>query len=116
MTIFANIAPTPLTDGIPYATNVPITSSEADLGDGLKTPTPIPIIDGQTLVAVVKLAINGHVTGNNCFVFLQTDLGDGTWIDVAWCYFNKADGVGTSVLCGGGLGAMSNSFQQSRQQ
>lgn len=111
----ANIIPTALTDGIPYATNVPLVSTEADLGDGLKTPQPIPIAEGQTIVAVVKLSINGHVTGNNTWLFLQTDLGDGAWVDMAWIFYNGTDGTATFVLCGGGLGAMNNAFQQSRK-
>jgi hypothetical protein len=115
VTVAANIIPTPLSDGIPYCTNVPLVGTEADLGDSLKSPAPIPVAEGQTIVAVVKLNINGHVTGQNSFIFLQTDLGDGTWIDVAWCFFSATDGSGTFVLCGGGLGAMNNAFQQSRK-
>lgn len=111
----ANITPTAPSDGIPYAAAVPLTTTEAALGDGAATPAIIPIADGQTIVAVVRLALTGHITGNNTFVFLQTDLGDGTWIDVAWCYWNRADGNATFVLCGGGLGAMNNAFQQTRQ-
>jgi hypothetical protein len=114
-----NIIPTAPTDGILYANNVPLVATEASLGDGLKTPDPIPVVEGQTIVAVVKLSINGHVTANNTYIFLQTDLGDGTWIDVAWCQFTKTDvpssQPATFVLCGGGLGAMNNAFQQSRQ-
>ena len=111
----ANITPTAATDGVVYATNVPLVSTEADLGDGLKTPSPIAVIEGQTIVAVVKLAVQGHVTGQSSFIFLQTDLGDGTWVDVAWCFFTGTDGTATFVLCGGGLGAMNNAFQQSRK-
>ncbi len=110
----ANIVPTAPTDGIVYASAVPLTSEEAALGDALQTPAIIPIIEGQTIVAVVKFAVNGMITGNSTFVFLQTDLGDGTWIDVAWCFFNSTQAPGTFVLCGGGLGAMNNAFQQSR--
>jgi hypothetical protein len=77
-------------------------------------PALIPIAEGQTIVAVVKLSINGFVTGNSTFIFLQTDLGDGTWIDVAWLFWNQVQGTATFVLCGGGLGAMNNAFQQSR--
>lgn len=110
-----NITPTAMTDGVVYASAVPLTSTEAALGDALQTPALIPIIEGQTIVAVVKLSINGIVAGNNSYVFLQTDLGDGTWIDVAWCRFTAGQGQRTFVLCGGGLGAMNNAFEQSRQ-
>ena len=114
MPVNVNIVPTALTDGIPYSTNVPVVSTEASLGDALKTPDPIAIVEGQTIVAVVKLTISGFVTGNNTFVFMQTDLGDGTWIDVAWIFWNQVQGNATFVVCGGGLGAMNNAFQQSR--
>lgn len=110
----ANITPTAPTDGIVYATAVPLTPTEAALGDALVTPAIIPVVEGQTIVAVVKLSANGLITGNQTFVFLQTDLGDGTWIDVAWCYWNNVTGTATFVLCGGGIGAMNNAFQQSR--
>ena len=64
----------------------------------------------------MKLTVTGYITGNSTFVFLQTDLnGDGTWIDVAWLFWNKAQGAATFVLCGGGRGAMNNAFEQSRQ-
>ena len=106
----ANIIPTVETDGILYATDVPLTSSEATLGDALKTPALIAIVEGQTLVAVVQVTVNGHIISNNAFIFLQTDLGDGVWVDVAWCQTRITDGSATFVLCGGGLGAMNNAF------
>lgn len=113
----ANITPTALTDGIPYCTSVPLVSTEADLGDNLKTPAPIAIAEGQTIVAVVQLTVNGHITANNSYIFLQTDLGDGNWIDVAWCRFTGTDQSTPAlfVLCGGGLGAMNNAFGPQRQ-
>lgn len=110
-----NLTPPAVTDGVVYATSVPLTPTEAALGDEAKTPALIGVAEGQTIVAVVKLSVNGIITGNSTFVFLQTDLGDGTWIDVAWCFFNAKQGTSTFVLCGGGLGAMNNAFQQSRQ-
>lgn len=114
MTTPINITPIAQTDGIVYASAVPLTTTEAALGDALITPAVVPITEGQTVVAVVKLSVNGLITGNQTFVFLQTDLGDGTWIDVAWCTWVNVTGNATFVLCGGGLGAMNNAFQQSR--
>ncbi len=111
----ANIIPTALTDGIPYSSSVPLTTTEADLNGGTNVPTsPIGIADGQTIVAVVKLSINGLVGGNNSYVVMQTDLGDGTWIDVAWAVWTGKQGLATFVLCGGGLGQENNAFQQTR--
>lgn len=110
-----NLTPTAPSDGVVYANSVLLTPTEAALGDALVTSVIIPVIEGQTIVAVVKFTVSGIITGNSTFVFLQTDLGDGTWIDVAWCFFNGKQGTATFVLCGGGLGAMNNAFQQSRQ-
>mgnify|MGYP001583974206 CR=1 FL=1 len=111
----ANIIPTAETDGTVYARDVPLTSTEASLGDALVTPALIPVIAGQTIIAVVQLTLNGHVTGNSAYVFLQTDLGDGVWVDVAWCRTTVTDGSAKFVLCGGGLGAMNNAFGPLRQ-
>jgi hypothetical protein len=115
MTTTANIIPTAGTDGIPYGTNVPLTSSEADLGDGLKTPDPIAVEYGQIIVAIVQLTFNGLVTANTSYIVMQCDMGDGLWIDVAWCLWTGNQGSATFVLCGGGLGAQNNAFQQTRQ-
>lgn len=109
-----NINPTALIDGVLYCQSVPLTTTEATLGDALKTPTIISIVAGQTIVAIVKLTINGLIVGSNAYVVMQTDLGDGTWIDVAWLVSIHSQGTATFVLCGGGLGAMNNAFQQSR--
>ncbi len=112
----ANIIPTAETDGLIYSNGVPLTTTEADLwgGPNAVLPDPIGVAEGQTIVAVVKFVINGLITGNNSYVILQTDLGDGTWIDVAWIVWTGGQGAATFVLCGGGLGAMNNAFQQLR--
>lgn len=116
MTTYANIITTPLTDGIVYCKSIPLVFNEASLGDGLKTPDPIAIVEGQTIIAIVQLVNNGHVTNNNSYVFMQTDLGDGNWVDVAWCQFTKADQSTQAlyVLSGGGIGAMNNAFGPQR--
>lgn len=110
----ANIIPQALTDGVPYGTSVPLTGTEADLGDGLKTPDPIQVADGQAIVAVVQLSINGSIVGSNAYVVMQTLLG-GVWFDVAWAVTTFNQGTATFVLSGGGNGAENNAFQQSRQ-
>lgn len=110
----ANIIPTAESDGIIYCTNVPLTSHEADLNDGLKVTSPVPVIWGQEIIAVVKLAINGYIIANSTYVVLQGDMGDGTWFDVAWVFWNGVMGSATFVLAGGGLGAMNNAIQQTR--
>lgn len=112
MAATVNITPTPATDGIVYGTLVPITPPEAILTDAVQVPAGglVPVVEGQTVVAVVTLTVNGLLTSANTFVFLQTDLGDGTWVDVAWVNTQLRQGSATFVLCGGGIGAMNNAF------
>lgn len=111
----ANILPTAGSDGLAYCTTVPLVSTEADLADNKLTPGPVAVEYGQVLVAVVQLTINGLVVANNSYVVMQTDMGDGVWVDVAWCQWVGNQGAATFVLCGGGLGAQNNAFQQTRQ-
>jgi hypothetical protein len=115
MTVQANIVPTAGSDGIPYCTSVPITGTEADLGDNAKTPSPIATEFGQAIVAVVQLTVNGIIVGSNAYVVMQQDMGDGVWADLAWAVWTGGQGTATFILCGGGLGAMNNAFQQTRQ-
>jgi hypothetical protein len=115
MVTYANVIPTAGSDGVLYSNSVPLTTTEADVGDSLVTPSPIAVEYGQVIVAVVKLAINGIVVGSNAYVVMQSDAGDGNWVDVAWCVTTFNQGSVIFVLCGGGLGAMNNAFQQSRQ-
>lgn len=112
---FANINPIAQSDGILYANAVPLTPSEADLfgGVGAQNPDPIPTEFGAAIIAVVTLKNTGHIVANNTYVVMQTDLGDGTWVDMNWCTFNQSDGNGVFVMSNGVAGA--DTFQQSRQ-
>lgn len=111
-----NIEPQALLDGLLYADAVPLTSTEAALfgGSGAQGLSMIPVTYGQAILVIGTLSLNGIATGNSTFVVLQTDLGDGTWVDVAWFFWDKAQGSATFVLCGGGVGSVNNAFQQSR--
>lgn len=109
-----SIIPLALIDGILHASVTPLTTTEATLGN-TGTPDPIPVVEGQEIVAVVKLSVTGIIVAASTYVVLQTDLnGDGTWIDVAWLFWSGAQGNATFVLCGGGRGAMNGAFQQTR--
>ncbi len=109
----ANITPTAPTDGVLYASAVPLTSTEAVLGDALVVPAIIPTTYGQAIVAIVQLSINGFITGNNTYVVLQLDLnGDGVWVDLNWLVWTGTQAPATFVFSNGIAGA--NSFQQSR--
>lgn len=111
-----NITPTALVDGVLHANATPLTSTEATLGN-TGTPDPISVIEGQEVMAIGKLQVNGILISQNTYIVMQTDLnGDGNWIDVAW-FVDKTllQGSRTFVLTGGGRGLMNNAFAQSRQ-
>lgn len=118
MVVYSNILPAPETNGITYATNVPMTSTEADLGDGLLSPRPIPADPGLMVVAVVQLTVVGYIVSSNCYVVLQTDMGDGVWIDAAWFTSTINQGTSITALVAGGdsrvLGTGSNTIPQTR--
>jgi hypothetical protein len=107
-----NIEPTAHSDGIAYATSVPLTSTEATLGDALATPALIATTYGEAIVATVKLTASGLLIGNSTYVVLQMDMGDGLWVDMCWCFWNGTQGTATFVMSNGIAGA--NVFQQSR--
>lgn len=108
-----SISSTPLIDGIPYAVSVPLTSTEADLNGGTNVPTsPIPVEAGQAISAVIKLTIIGYIAGNSTYVVMQMDMGDDTWVDINWCFWDGRQGTAIFVFSNGIAGA--NSFQQSR--
>lgn len=116
MATFANITPTANNDGMLYASSVPLTSTEADLFNGtaaLDGQDPIQVIYGQAIQAIVTLTPTGGLTAQNSYVVMQTDLGDGVWVDAAWCVYTDKSIQGIFVLSGGISGA--NSVQQTRQ-
>lgn len=108
-----NITPTAPVDGVVYANAVPLTSTEAVLGDAAQVPTVIPTTYGQAIVAVVKLSINGIVVANNSYIIMQMDMGDGVWVDINWLTWTGSQGTATFVFSNGIAGA--NTFQQTRQ-
>lgn len=117
MPTFANTTPIAVKDGVVYASSVPLTSSEADVynGSALDGQDPVSIVYGQAIVVIVKFVVGGSIVGNSSYIVMQTDLGDGNWIDVAWCFSNINQGSESHVLCGGGVGSINNAFRQSRQ-
>ena len=110
-----NITPTASEDGVKYSVDVPVTSTEADLagGTGSAGPAPFPTSFGQAIVAVVRLAIEGFITGNSTYVVMQMDVGgDGVWVDMNWLFWNQVQGNATFVFSNGVAGALT--VQQSR--
>lgn len=115
MPTYANITPTPKVDGIVYASAVPLTSTEADLynGTALDGQDPIQVAYGQCIQAVVQLTVSGAPQQNNTYVVMQTDLGDGVWIDVAWCVYVNNQAPGLFVFSAGN--PSNNALSQTRQ-
>lgn len=114
MTGTQNIFPVgPNSDGVKYAVSTPITTTEADLfNQAAPNPDPIPVIEGQACFATVVLTAQGGVLLDNSYVVMQTDLGDGNWIDVAWIVWTGLSGSAVFALSGGVAG--SNGLQQTR--
>lgn len=115
MTTFANIVPAGSTDGIPYCTNVPLTTTEAELGDGLKSPAPFGVEYGDVIAATVQLSINGYIVSQQSYVVMQTDMGDGVWIDLAWTSWTGNQGTVIALLGGSGIRAINSFTIQTRQ-
>jgi hypothetical protein len=112
MPTFAGTTPQAPLDGVVYASAAILTSSEASLGGGVVTPDPIPTEFGQAILAVVKLSANGIITANSTYVVMQMDLGDGTWVDLNWCFWAGTQGSATFMFSNGIAGA--NVVQQTR--
>jgi hypothetical protein len=112
MPTYANITPIATTDGLTYASSVPLTSTEADLysGTAIDGQDPVSVTYGQAIVAVVTLKPQSLTGQLNAYVVMQQDMGDGVWVDIAWCIFQNAQATVTFVLSGGGVG--NNAFQQ----
>jgi hypothetical protein len=107
-----NIFPTASTDGVLYANAVPLTSTEAVLGDGVEVATLVPVSFGQAISAVIQLSINGIIVGNSTYIVLQMDMGNGVWVDLNWLFWNQTQGTATFVFSNGIAGA--TTFQQTR--
>ncbi len=116
MPTYAGITIANHADGVLYANAVPLTATEADLFNGTTTTIPnqdpIPVTYGQAIQAVVQLTVSGQPVSNLTYVVMQTDLGDGVWVDVAWCLYTKVNNPGTFVFSAGVAG--NNSFEQTR--
>ena len=88
-----------------YALNVPVTAQEADLCNVPSPPfiDPVPVLYGEAVLAVVQLTASG-LAANAAYVVMQTDMGDGVWVDVAWVSWAGTSGTAVFVLSGGVAG------------
>jgi hypothetical protein len=58
------------------------------------------------------LTAQGAIGANATYIVLQTRLGNGAWVDVAWCSWSGTAGTAVFVLSAGIAGA--NAFNQAR--
>ena len=114
MATYANIIPTASLDGIIHVSSKVMPSLEVTLFNRASPPfaDPIPVIYNQAVQAIVQFSITGDPDTNISYVVLQTDLGDGQWVDVAWVRWTATTGTAVFAMGGGVAGA--NAFQQSR--
>lgn len=102
--LYDNIALTPPVDGAPYAVNVLCPAAEGDVG------SPLSVTFESFAGLVVELTPQ-NVPSHTTYVILQTDYGDGVWIDCSWCTYTGL-GLGVFVLSGGSV--VATSFQRTR--
>ena len=112
---FANVQAAAGTGGVLYADAVPVTSTEADL---FNQPIPYrfdPVAvpsEHEVLLAIIQLRINGGPATNSTYIVLQTDLGDGVWVDVSWIVWTGTSGTATFCMSSGPAGGIT--FLQTR--
>jgi hypothetical protein len=75
---YANVQPAAFTGGTPYATNVPLTGAEVDLG------VPFSTNFSTCISAIAELTISGSPASQTTYIVMQTDFGDSVWLDMAW--------------------------------
>jgi hypothetical protein len=114
MTTFATTLGTPQLDGLLYANAAVLPAVEADLGNGAGSlAPPLSVQYARAVTAEIQLTIAGGPASNTTYIVLQTDFGDGNWIDLAWLKTTStSNGTTTWLLTGGQWSA--NALQQSR--
>ncbi len=111
MATYGNIAPLAETEGVVYATAKAFTGTEADLYNGaLSDPIVLPY--EAAIAASVQITVTGGPSPASIYVVMQTDMGDGVWVDVAWALCTATSGTSTFWLSAGVAG--SNAFAQTR--
>lgn len=95
MATFANIFPA-ISDDIAYAAAVTLPSVEADLGSPITCPSWV-----RSIEAVLQFSVTGAPATTDSYVVMQTDLGDGVWIDLGWILYTDVSASRTYGLSGG---------------
>ena len=116
MAIYDTLKGANQTDGRTYCSSVLLPAAEGDLynqgTNNAKPEDPIIVLYHEAILAVVTMTAQGPISSDTAYVVMQTDLGDGNWVDVAWCTWTGTTGSAVFVLSGGVSGA--NSYQNSR--
>lgn len=100
MATYANIDPTAQTVAVKYAASKVLTTSEATIYNQ-STGDPIPTHGlAQGIVAIGTATIAGTPDATDAYIIMQTDLGNGVWIDVAWFKITATSGTLTFALVG----------------
>lgn len=114
MPTFANVIPTPSYDGIPYAKAFLMPAAEGSLfnlqSSGLLDS--FPLLWSKAISAEVTFAIQGAVATASAYVIMQTDWGDGVWVDLCWCSFSGL--VTQTFVLSAGLPGPPGVIQQTR--
>ena len=108
---YPNVLAVPPIDGVKYAVNVPLTSTEADIYNQL-IAHPVPVLYNQSAEAIVTFTAQGALASDTAYVVMQTDMGDNNWVDVAGCVWNGVTGQAAFTLSSVVAGALA--IQQTR--
>lgn len=116
MAKFASTTIGPLSDGAVYAQNLLLPAQEGDLYSTVPGQAfdPVPTLYAQAMFAIVEFSAYNVLTDTACYVVLQTQLGDGQYIDLSWVTFNAiGNSKGVGVLTAGAFAG--SGFMQTRQ-
>ena len=98
MATYANIDPTPQTMAVKYAVSKALTTTEATIYNQSTGDPVLPRGHAHSINAVGTITITGGPSTTEAYVVMQTDLGNGIWIDVAWFPTAATSGTKTFYL------------------
>jgi hypothetical protein len=97
---FTNAFATAPGGGAPYCVNHPLPAAEGPLGDvPAYTTDPVVLPYAYEITAVVEFQSQASPSlTTNPYVVMQTDQGDGQWLDLAWCTLTAAPAPGAITM------------------
>ncbi len=114
VTPYASAALPTRVDGVTYAdgsTFMPAAEGDLETVTGPEQ-TPPPVLYGGWVLAYVQFSFIGNIGVQTSYVVLQTGMGDGLWLDLAWCVNTSISGTPLYWLSTVMAGA--NAVRQSR--